>query len=189
MGPVRPHSDLLDALPRHQARVMLVDPPWFFRTRSEKGWRKSAHSKYPCLALADIAALPVADLCGPDCLMVLWATAPHLLQAQSVLEGWGFTFKTAGAWAKQSRTGSCWAFGTGYLLRSAAVLIGTRGRIPQLSRSSRNLIAAPIREHSRKPDEMYELIEANWPGPYVELFATHPREGWLSWGQGLVTSP
>ena len=122
---------------------------------------------------------------------MLWATAvgDGAASAPSIggVEAWGFTFKTAGAWAKQSRTGSRWAFGTGYLLRSAAefFLIGTRGRIAQLSRSSRNLLVAPIREHSRKPDAMYELIEGTWPGPYVELFATHAREGWLSWGDGL----
>jgi N6-adenosine-specific RNA methylase IME4 len=176
-----------DGLPLHQARVVLADPPWYFRTHSEKGWRKSAHAKYQCMASADIATLPVADLCAPDCLLLLWSTAPHLPQALSVLAAWGFVFKTGVAWAKQSRTGNCWAFGTGYLLRSAAefFLIGTRGRITQVSRGSRNLIAAPIREHSRKPDEMYALIEATWPGPYVELFATHPREGWRQWGDGL----
>jgi N6-adenosine-specific RNA methylase IME4 len=72
------------SLPRHQAGVILADPPWYFRTHSEKGWRKSAHAKYRCMALEDIAALPVADLCAPDCLMVMWATAPHLQQALSV---------------------------------------------------------------------------------------------------------
>ncbi len=182
------HNSLLGALTVHQARVILADPPWHFRTYSEKGWRKSAHAKYRCMTQEDIGALPVGALCAPDCLMVMWATAPHLPQALSVMESWGFTFKTAGAWAKQSRTGSHWAFGTGYLLRSAAefFLIGTRGRITQLSRSSRNLLAAPVREHSRKPEAMYELVEATWPGPYVELFATHPREGWLSWGDGLL---
>jgi hypothetical protein len=78
-----------------------------------------------------------------------------------------------GAWAKQSKTGRCWAFSTGYLLRSAAefFVVGTHGRPVQLSRSSRNLIVAPVRGHSVWPDEMYELIEATWPGPYVELFA------------------
>jgi N6-adenosine-specific RNA methylase IME4 len=158
-------SSVFDALPLHQARVILADPPWFFRTHSEKGWHKSTHAKYRCMALERIAALPVADLCAPDCLLVMWATAPHLPQALSVMQAWGLTFETAGCWAKQSRTGSCWVFGTGYLLRSAAefCLIGTRGRITQLARSSRNLIAAPIREHSRKPDQMYELIEATWP--------------------------
>jgi N6-adenosine-specific RNA methylase IME4 len=118
----------------------------------------------------------------------MWTTAPHLEQAMAVMAAWGLSYKTAGAWAKQSRTGNRWAFGTGYLLRSAAefFLIGTRGRITQSSRASRNLIAAPIREHSRKPDEMYALSEATWPGPYLELFATHPRDGWLSWGDSLA---
>ena len=87
------------------------------------------------------------------------------------------------ACAKQSKTGQKWAFGTGYLLRSSAefFLIGTRGHPRQLSRSARNLIIAPVREHSRKPDAMYVLIEATWPGPYVELFARYPRAGWRQW--------
>jgi N6-adenosine-specific RNA methylase IME4 len=105
---------------------------------------------------------------------------PHAL---AVLDSWGFSFKTVAAWAKQSKSGRRWQFGTGYLLRSAAefFLIGTRGRPQQLSRRSRNLIVAPVREHSRKPEEIYELIEATWPGPYVELFARYPRAGWSQW--------
>ena len=144
-------------LPLHSAGVVLADPAWSFVTYSPKGWRKSAHAHYPCMDLAEIRAMPVADLAGPDSVLVLWSTQVHLLHAIAVLEAWGFTFKTMGAWAKQSSSGRCWQFGTGYLLRSSAefFLIGTRGRPPQLSRSSRNLIVAPVREHSRKPDAMY----------------------------------
>jgi N6-adenosine-specific RNA methylase IME4 len=183
MNPSAPFGDL----PLHQARVVLADPPWCFATRSPKGWAKSAHAKYTCMSLDDIAALPVADLCAPDCLLILWTTQTHIPQALIVMERWDMPFKTAGSWAKQTRTGKRWAFGTGYLLRSAAefFLIGTCGRITQVSHSARNLIEAPVREHSRKPEAMYELIESTWPGPYLELFATHPREGWVSWGGSL----
>jgi N6-adenosine-specific RNA methylase IME4 len=170
-------------LPAGDAGVILADPPWSFATYSPKGWRKSAHAHYPCMDLADIQALPVAELAAPDCVLVLWTTQVHLLHALAVLEGCGFAFKTMGAWAKQSSTGRCWHFGTGYLLRSAAefFLIGTRGSPQQLSRSSRNLLIAPVRQHSRKPDAMYDLIEATWPGPYLELFARYPRAGWHQW--------
>jgi N6-adenosine-specific RNA methylase IME4 len=170
-------------LPLHAAGVILADPPWFFRTHSPKGWRKSAHAHYPCMDLAAIQALPVPDLAAPNCVLVLWSTQVHVPQAFNVMASWGFSFKTLGCWAKQSKTGRCWQFGTGYLLRSATepFLIGTRGRLRQLSRSSRNLIVAPVREHSRKPDAIYKLIEATWPGPYVELFARHRRLGWRQW--------
>ena len=178
-------------LPLHSAGVVLTDPAWSFATYSPKGWRKSAHAHYPCMDLAEIQALPVADLAAPDCVLVLWSTQVHLSHALAALEAWGFTFKTMGAWAKQTRTGRCWQFGTGYLLRSAAefFLIGTCGRPQQLSRSSRNLIVAPVREHSRKPDAMYALIEATWPGPYVELFARYPRAGWSQWPEPEWRAP
>jgi N6-adenosine-specific RNA methylase IME4 len=170
-------------LPAHEAGVVLADPPYSFDTYSPKGWGKSAHAHYPCMKLDEIKVLPVADLVAPDCVLVLWSTQVHLLHAIAVLHAWGFVFKTMGAWAKQTRTGRCWQFGTGYLLRSATepFLIGTRGRPRQLSHSSRNLIVAPVREHSRKPDAIYELIDATWPGPYVELFARHWRLGWRQW--------
>ena len=172
-------------LPLHSAGVILADPAWWFATYSPKGWRKSAHSHYACMDLAAIRTLPISELAAPACVLVLWSTQVHLLHALSVFEPWGFIFKTLGCWAKQSKTGQHWQFGTGYLLRSTAefFLIGTRGRPQQLSRSSLNLIVAPVREHSRKPDEMYDLIEATWPGPYVELFARYPRGGWQQWPQ------
>jgi N6-adenosine-specific RNA methylase IME4 len=175
----------------HSAGVVLADPAWSFVTYSPKGWRKSAHAHYPCMDLKEILALPVATLAAPDCVLALWSTQVHLQHALAVLEGWGFAFKTIGAWAKQSKSGRCWQFGTGYLLRSAAefFLIGTRGRPQQLSRSSRNLIVAPVREHSRKPEKMYDLIEATWPGPYVELFARRPRAGWSQWPELTLARP
>jgi N6-adenosine-specific RNA methylase IME4 len=170
-------------LPANQAGVVLADPPWSFRTYSPKGWRKSAHAHYPCMDLSEILALPVAALAAPDSVLVLWSTQVHLPHALAVLDGWGFSLKTVAAWAKQSKLGQKWQFGTGHRLRSAAefFLIGTHGRPRQLSRSSRNLIVAPVREHSRKPDEIYELIEGTWPGPYVEPFARYPRAGWSQW--------
>jgi N6-adenosine-specific RNA methylase IME4 len=178
-------------LAAHQAGVVLADPPWSFITYSPKGWHKSAHAHYPCMDLSDILALPVAALAAPDSVLVLWSTQVHLLHALAVLDRWGFSFKTVAAWAKQSKSGQRWQFGTGYRLRSAAefFLIGTRGRPRQLSRSSRNLIVAPVREHSRKPDEIYELIERTWPGPHVELFARYPRTAWNQWPEPIAEAP
>lgn len=178
-------------LPLHQAGVLLADCPWYFITYSRKGWKKSAHRHYNCMSLEEIMALPVADLCAADCVLVLWTTQTHVPQALRVLEAWGFVFKTTGAWAKQSKTGEKWQFGPGHILRTAAefYLVGTRGHPKRQSCSIRNLIVAPVREHSRKPDEMYEHIEALFPGPYVELFARYPRVGWSSWGNQLQAAP
>jgi N6-adenosine-specific RNA methylase IME4 len=164
--------------------ALLVDPPWSFANYSPKGKTKNPSAHYDCMSLADIAALPVGHLAARDCALFMWATAPLLPEACELLHAWGFTFKSAAAWAKQSSTGNAWAFGTGYVFRSAAefVLVGTVGRPRVRSRSVRNLIVAPIREHSRKPDEQYEMVEALYSGPYAEIFSRNSRPGWDAWG-------
>jgi len=125
-----------------------------------------------------------SGLAAPDCALFMWATAPMLDVQIETLKGWGFTFKSAGPWAKQSSTGKAWAFGTGYCFRSAAefFLLGTRGKPAVLSRSERNLIVAPVRQHSRKPDDLHRKAAALYGGPYVEIFSRERRAGWASWG-------
>ena len=164
--------------------LILADPPWQFALHSAKGEAKSPQAHYSCATLEDIALLPVAKLAAPDCALMMWATAPMMPHAIAVMECWGFEFKTMGAWAKQSSTGRAWQFGTGFLYRSAAEfwLLGTRGKPRPKSRSVRNLIVAPVREHSRKPDKMHEDCEALFDGPYLELFARQRRPGWDVWG-------
>jgi N6-adenosine-specific RNA methylase IME4 len=175
----------MTALPPGQFSLIMADPPWRFVTRSVKGLKKSPQAHYDCMDLDAIKALPVADIAAPDCLLFMWATAPMLPQALDVMAAWGFTFKTMGAWAKQSSTGQKWAFGTGYILRSASepFLIGTRGRVKIKSRSERNLIVAPIREHSRKPDATRDMLDRMVPdGDRLEMFAREAAPGWQAWG-------
>lgn len=165
--------------------VIMADPPWRFATWSDTRQFKAASQHYPVMDLTDIKALPVAELAAPDSLLFLWAIQALLDQALSVMEDWGFKFKTAGTWAKRSSSGASWAFGTGYILRNAAefFLIGTRGRPRPESRRERNLIVAPIREHSRKPDQAYEMLERMFPSQRrCELFARSTRPGWDTWG-------
>ena len=164
--------------------VIYCDPPWRFRNYSAKGEEKNAVAHYDCMDLAAIKALPVSQLAAPDCALIMWATAPMLPEAIDTLKVWGFRFKSAGAWAKQSSTGKAWAFGTGYCYRSAAEfwLLGTLGSPKQKVRDVRNLIVAPVREHSRKPTEMVTSIERLWNGPYCELFGRRQVEGWDVWG-------
>lgn len=182
-------------------RVIYADPNWSFDNYSAKGELKNPKAHYHCDSTDAIAALPVGHLAAPDAVLVLWATFPMLPDALRVMAAWGFTFKTGGAWAKQSKTGRKWQFGPGYVYRSAAelFLVGKIGhpkaRDTSAARSVRNLIAdddwlgaieiaiaAPVREHSRKPDSMIEMIEALFDGPYVELFARQSRPNWHSWG-------
>lgn len=163
---------------------ILADPPWYFRNYSAAGEEKNPAAHYSCMDIDAIKALPVADLAAPDCALMMWATAPMLPQALETMRAWRFTFKSAGAWAKQSSTGAKWAFGTGYCFRSAAefFLLGTIGKPRIRSRSIRNLIVAPVREHSRKPNDMHQMVEALFDGPYVELFARERRQGWSVFG-------
>lgn len=175
-------------LPKHRFGVVLCDPPWTFTTRSPKGWGKSPQHHYRTMSQDELRRLPVADLAAPDCAMVMWATAPHLPQALTLMGLWGFTFKSAGAWAKRTKTDSTWQFGTGYILRSAAefFLIGTRGEPRTTSKSVRNLIVAPVGRHSEKPPQMHALCEALWPAARkVELFARARVPNFDVWGDQL----
>lgn len=167
--------------------VILADPPWRFANFSEKGEGRNPSAHYPCMSIDALTRLPVDQLAAPDCALIMWATAPLLHRAIALVDEWGFEFKTAGAWAKRSSADRGWAFGTGYVYRSAAefYLVGTRGRPRVRSRSVRNLIVAPVREHSRKPDQMHADIEALYAGPYVELFARQRRPGWDCWGNDV----
>lgn len=165
--------------------VILSDPPWRFRTWNEENQLKSASKHYPLMTLDAIKALPVADVAKPDCLMMMWAVQPMLDQALEVMSAWGFKYKTAGAWAKQSSTGAKWAFGTGYLLRCSAefFLVGTRGNPKSAVKNVRNLIVAPVREHSRKPDEMHLNLERMFPdADRLEMFSRENKPGWDVWG-------
>lgn len=177
------------AIPNGGFKVVLADPPWSFSHYSAKGTLKSAQVKYSCMQYHEIAEIPVADWMADDCVLVLWGTWPMAAEAMQLVEDWGFTYKTGGVWAKQSKTGQKWAFGTGYIFRSASefYLVGTRGKPHVKSRSERNLIVAPVREHSRKPDEMYSMIERLWDGPYVELFSRSTAPGWTVAGNQTGT--
>lgn len=169
--------------------VILADPPWRFELYSEKGEEKSPQKHYGTMKLADLAALPVAPLANREgCALIMWTTAPVLAWSLKLLDAWGFSYSSAGAWAKQAKGGGGkWTFGTGYRYRSAAEfwLLGTIGQPRQTSRSERNLIVAPVREHSRKPDAMHEMIERQFAGPYLELFARERRPGWTVWGNEI----
>lgn len=163
---------------------IIADPPWAFRLYSDAGDRKSPQHYYDCMDAAAIWDLPVSQLAAPDCALFMWATAPMIRDALNVMRSWGFTYKTMGAWAKRSKADKAWAFGTGYCFRSAAefFLLGTIGKPKVMSRSVRNLIVAPVREHSRKLDQLHGMAESLYAGPYAELFAREARQGWDCWG-------
>jgi N6-adenosine-specific RNA methylase IME4 len=171
-------------LPPLSFDLIMVDPPWAFALRSDKGEAKSAQAKYACMTLDEIKALPVGQLARGDAYLWLWATHPMLPQAIDVMAAWGFGFTTSGVWVKTTATGKL-AFGTGYVLRSASepFLIGKFGR-PTSAKNIRTVLMAPVREHSRKPDHAYTAAEALATGATrrADLFSRETRAGWTSWG-------
>jgi N6-adenosine-specific RNA methylase IME4 len=181
----------MNPLTRHYG-VIYCDPPWSFATYSRKGKGRSAESWYDCMTLADIEALPVATWGATDCALFLWATDPLLPQALKVIAAWGFTYKTvAFTWVKTTKDGTGFPICCGFWTRAnpEQCLFATRGHPKRLSCSVRQLILAPRREHSRKPDEAYTAIEALCTGPYLEMFARSQRPGWSSWGLEADTGP
>lgn len=179
--------------------LILADPPWNYETWSERGKGKSADRHYSCMSLAEIQALPVADLAAADCVLCMWATFPMLPHAIQTIAEWGFAYVAGGAWGKLGKAESgvdpeavdgapALSFGAGYWFRSAAeaFLLAKRGRPPIGSRAERNLILSPRREHSRKPDEMYGILERLAPDvPRLELFARQSAPDWDCWGNEI----
>lgn len=178
-----------ERLRRSHYGVILADPPWKFRTRSEKGNGRAA--PYQTMDIDAIAALPVRDLAAKDCMLVMWTTAPFLDMSLGVLKAWGFGYSTCGTWTKLTGNGKP-ATGTGYYWRSSSELwlVGTRGA-PGRARGLAipNAIMERRREHSRKPDRLHRDLDLMYPGrPKCELFARRPFDGWDCWGNQLAAS-
>jgi N6-adenosine-specific RNA methylase IME4 len=180
--------------PQHY-KVIYADPPWTFATYSRKGKGRSPEAYYDCMTLADIRALPVSDWAADHCVLLLWTTDPLLEKAFEVIRAWGFTYKTVGFyWAKLRKPEPLYNdrnffTGLGFWTRAnpELCLLATRGKPHRCSANVRKLIVSPRREHSRKPDEVYERIEALCEGPYLEMFARFSRSGfsrpgWDVWG-------
>lgn len=165
--------------------VIMADPPWLFELRSEKGEAKSPLAQYSCMPTPEIAAMPVGHLAAGDCWLWLWATWPMLPDALTVMEAWGFKYVAGGPWVKRGKSGKL-AFGPGYILRTCGevFLLGKTGSPGTFTKSQRNIIESPRRQHSRKPDEAYDAAEKLF-GPdarRADLFSRQNRPGWVSWG-------
>lgn len=166
--------------------VIYADPPWEFRVWSDKGKGRSVDNHYPTMTTAQICALPIKGIAAEDCALFIWGTWPKLQEALKVIEAWGFTYKTCGfLWVKLTSNLFKFHMGCGYWTRANTeyCLLATRGKPKRISKAVRQLILAPVREHSRKPDEVHEkIVDLMGDVPRVELFARRPCTGWDIWG-------
>jgi N6-adenosine-specific RNA methylase IME4 len=180
-------------VPQGPFSTILADPPWRFLNRTGKVAPEHRRlSRYSTMAAKEIASLPVAEMAAPRSHLYLWVPNALLADGLMVLEEWGFTYKANLVWHKVRRDGGSDGRGVGFYFRNVTelVLFGARGGLRTLPPGRRqvNLFATRKREHSRKPDELYDLIEACSPGPYVELFARYRRHGWAAWGDEVAST-
>ena len=165
--------------------VIYADPPWSFKTFSDKGKDRSPEKHYDVLSHNDICNLPVGDIARDNSVLLMWVIDPLLDKAFEVINAWGFKYKTvAFTWAKLNKTKPGFFTGLGYWTRGnpEMCLLATKGKPKRLNKSTKQLVVSERREHSRKPDEMYGYIENMLEGPYLEMFARNTRQGWDNFG-------
>lgn len=189
--PAEPLRDNFDVAPLPRVdggfKTVLADPPWRFQNRTGKVAPEHRRlDRYSTMSLEEIKALPVADVTTKNAHLYLWVPNALLPEGLAVMEAWGFRYVSNLVWAKRRKDGGPDGRGVGFYFRNVTelILFGVRGSMRTLAPARRqvNMIETRKREHSRKPDEQYGLIESCSPGPFLEMFARHPREGWSVWG-------
>ena len=176
-------------LPRGPFGCIYADPPWQFTSRGKKGENLVVPARgeqpYSTMSLDELKSLDIERVAARDSVLIMWIIDSHLEHALALGRAWGFTYKTKGfTWRKLTKDGSKTKIGMGFWLRGETerCLLFTRGSPKRLDAGVREIIDAPVREHSRKPDEAYERIERLVAGPYLELFSRTDRPGWTAWG-------
>lgn len=180
--------DLLARTAGQKFSTILADPPWQFQNRTGKMAPEHKRlNRYGTMVLDEIIALPVEQLTADTAHLYLWVPNALLPEGLKVLEAWGFQYKSNLVWHKVRKDGGPDGRGVGFYFRNTTelILFGVKGKNARTlapGRSQVNIIRSMKREHSRKPDEMYELVESCSPGPRLELFARGSRAGWTTWG-------
>jgi len=190
----RTAAEELLALGTGRFATILADPPWQFTNRTGKMAPEHRRlARYSTMTLQEILELPVAQIAAPNAHLYLWVPNALVPEGLEVMKRWGFAYKTNLVWYKVRKDGGPDGRGVGFYFRNVTevVLFGVRGRMRTLApgRTQVNLFATRKREHSRKPDEQYDLVEACSPAPYLELFARHRRDGWTQWGNEIAPHP
>lgn len=188
LGATDAARDLLNFARGRRFGTIMADPPWRFQNSTGKVAPEHRRlNRYGTLALDEIMGLPVPILCDEVAHLYLWVPNALLPEGLAVLKAWGFTYKSNLVWHKVRKDGGSDGRGVGFYFRNVTelILFGVRGKNARTlapGRSQVNVIQTRKREHSRKPDEQYEIIESCSRGPFVELFARGSRPGWTAWG-------
>ena len=183
-----PNSDFRRSINGKKFSTVLADPPWQFINRTGKiAPEHQRLARYGTMALPEICALPVIECLAPTAHLYLWVPNALLPEGLKVMKAWGFSYKSNIIWHKLRKDGGSDGRGVGFYFRNVTevLLFGVRGknaRTLQPGRTQVNYIGTRKREHSRKPDEQYPLIESCSPGPRLELFSRGVRAGWTVWG-------
>lgn len=187
-GTSDPARDLKEFAAGKRFSTILADPPWRFQNSTGKVAPEHRRlSRYGTLSFETINALPVGEIAAPTAHLYLWVPNALLPQGLAAMAAWGFTYKSNIVWHKIRKDGGSDGRGVGFYFRNVTelVLFGVRGKNARTLAPGRrqvNLLATRKREHSRKPDELYNIIKACSSGPYLELFARGTRPGWALWG-------
>ena len=186
--PTSASAELLAAAGGKHFACVLADPPWQFINRTGKMAPEHKRlSRYGTMTLPEIAGLPVEQIAAPTAHLYLWVPNALLPEGLEVMRAWGFNYKSNIVWHKLRKDGGSDGRGVGFYFRNVTelVLFGVRGKNARTlppGRTQVNYLGTRKREHSRKPDEMYDLIESCSPGPRMELFGRGVRPNWTTWG-------
>lgn len=183
-----PAQSLLASAGGQKFGTILADPPWQFQNRTGKVAPEHKRlSRYGTMTLEDICALPVCEVAENPAHLYLWVPNALLPEGIQVMNSWGFRYISNIVWHKIRKDGGSDGRGVGFYFRNVTeiLLFGVRGKNARTldpGRSQVNMIQSRKREHSRKPDEQYKIIEdCSW-GPRIELFSRGTRPGWTVWG-------
>ena len=180
--------DLIEFVEKRRFATILADPPWQFTNKTGKVAPEHRRlSRYSTMKIDDIMALPIGQVADDKAHLYLWCPNAMLPEGLAVMKAWGFSYKSNLVWHKVRKDGGSDGRGVGFYFRNVTemILFGVRGKNARTLAPGRrqvNLLATRKREHSRKPDEQYDIIEACSPGPYLELFARGTRKNWKMWG-------
>ena len=181
-------ADLLAAVAGRRFATVLADPPWRFQNSTGKVAPEHKRlNRYGTMSLDDMKALPVRQVAADTAHMYLWVPNALLPEGLAVMAAWGFRYKANVVWHKIRKDGGSDGRGVGFYFRNVTELllfgvVGRNARTLAPGRTQVNMIQTRKREHSRKPDEQYGVIESCSPGPYLELFGRGVRAGWTTWG-------